>query len=217
MSGTGMTCPNPEHVPGDSDRGICPGCYTDLSTELTRLNDRYMILLTENGELHRKISEAAQRGDIIPLPDGPRHGRHESGERGFEAVEGTDALQVLPRSRPAREDVVVLRVMQRTMGPSSGRSQLLTRAAAEALHTWLGWWLENGWPGVPPECGQVHQDSAHRQWRCDQPPGHAVDHAGPCTGWRVTDHGKPGRKTWALALAMEAAGHGARLYRPGGY
>lgn len=189
-------CRNPDHMYGPPE--VCGGCYAALNAAHTALNDRYMLLLEENRELARKVGEAEHQGDVIPLPH-PLHAgaaAYESGERGFEAVQGTDALQVLPRSRKPSEDVAVIRIFQRTMGPhSSGRGQLLTRATAAALYAWLGWWLANGWPGVPRRCGQEHSEARVATWRCDQEPDHLDDHEGPAIGW-YSEAGKPGRESW---------------------
>jgi hypothetical protein len=193
-----MECANPDHMYGPPE--VCAGCYAALEREHTALNDRYMRLLAENGELERKVREAGHQGDVIPLPH-PLHvgaAAYESGPAGFEAVQGTDALQVLPRSRQPSEDVAVIRIFQRTMGPdSSGRGQLLTRATASALYAWLGWWLVNGWPGVPRRCGQEHSEAKVATWRCDQEPDHLDDHEGPAIGW-YSEAGKPGRESWPL-------------------
>jgi len=188
-------CINPDHMYGLPE--ACGGCYAALNAEHSALNDRYMKLLEENRELQRKVDEAEHQGDVIPLPH-PAHAgaaAYESTERGFEAVQGTDALQVLPRSRQPSEDVAVIRIFQRTMGPSSGRGQLLTRQTAAALHAWLGWWLANGWPGVPRRCGAEHSEPKVATWRCDQEPDHLDDHEGPAIGW-YSAAGKPDRTAW---------------------
>ena len=195
-----MDCTNPDHMYGPPE--ACGGCMRSLSIEHAALNDRYMRLLAENGELLRKVREAEHAGTVIPLPSSTL--RYTSGEAGFEAVDGTDVLQVGPRSRQSPEDVLVLSVFHRTTG--GGRSNLLTRAHAAALHAWLGWWLANGWPGVPRRCGNEHDEPRRARWRCDLDPEHAGDHEGPAIGW-YTEAGKPGREVWPRVVP---AGH-----RPG--
>lgn len=182
-------CPNPGHalLPQDA----CSGCYTALSTELTALNDRHMRLLTEAGEDRRKAREAAERGEIVPLPHNRVNGT-ESAPQGFEAVMATSVLQVKGRYKPPAEDEVVLCVLHRTTG--GGRSILLERSQVEALHEWLDKWLAGGWPGVPRKCGRHHRDDDLGEWRCDQEPGHDGDCEGNPVGWRPGR--KPGRASW---------------------
>ena len=57
-----------------------------------------------------------------------------------------DVLQLIPRHRKPMSDDVVLKTFHRTTG--SGRSFLLDRGAVQALHEWIGRWLEEGWDGV---------------------------------------------------------------------
>lgn len=193
-----MDCRNPDHD-GEPDE-VCAGCYIALDREHTALNDRYMLLLAENGELRRKLNEAERAGTVVPLPSSAL--RYTAGETGFESVDGVDALQVGPRGKKSGEDVLVLSVFHRTTG--GGRSNLLTRAHAAALHAWLGWWLANGWPGVPRRCGLEHADR-FGTWRCDQDPDHRrTDHEGPAIGWRA-EGGKPARETWPWTPDERAA------------
>lgn len=196
-----MECINPDHK-GEPD-DVCTGCYMALNAEYTALNDRYMRLLAEAGELRRKVREAEDAGLVTRLPSGPA--RYTAGETGFEAVEGTTVLQV----RPAREDVLYPSTFHRTTG--SGRSFAMSRAHAAAWHAWLGWWLANGWPGVPRRCGLTHADADGRTWQCDQDPDHLTDHEGPCTGWRNTDPCKPGRDSWPLEAAERRARYAAEF------
>lgn len=184
----GQGCSSPGHAL--LPQGACSGCYTALSAELTALRDRHMRLMAEAGEDRRKAREAAERGEIVPLPHNRVNGT-ESVPQGFEAVMATDVLQLKGRCKPPAEDEVVLCVFHRTTG--GGRSILLERSQVEALHEWLGKWLADGWPGVPRKCGRHHSDDVG-EWRCDQEPGHASDHEGNPIGWRSGRN--PGRTSW---------------------
>jgi hypothetical protein len=124
----------------------------------------------------------------------------------FEVLDGTTLLQLGPRYRSPVPgpggDTVVAQLYQRTMGPSSGRSILLQRADVESLAAWCAQWLDEGWDGTPRACGRRHEDRDGRVWECDQEPGHILAgrwHEGPCTGWRTSDGGRPGRIDWELA------------------
>lgn len=187
-----MDCINPEHRDAATD-DTCAACYSRLDAELTRQRDLYMQLLTENGELRRKVREAEREGRITPLPVNTREGTA-ANAAGFEAVQGTDVLQLGGRTTPPTEDLVVAGIFHRTTG--TGRSILLRRQAVEALHEWTAKWLALGWPDVPRECGRFHRPAQLHEWRCDQPPGHKTDHEGPATGWPGADGGKPGRRNW---------------------
>jgi hypothetical protein len=197
-------CLNPEHPDWEGD-GACPRCYASLNAEVAALTDRYMKLLIENGELRRQVRDAESSG-TVPMTSNPwGHGypQLEAGPAGAEIVFGTSYLQARPRSRPAREDVVLLSVGHRTTGHP--RSILLERPMAAWLHSWLASWLAQGWPGVPRRCGEFYRPDPLHMWQCDAAPGHDTDHEGPCQGWSHADGGRPGRASWPLTAAEKAA------------
>jgi hypothetical protein len=183
-------------VPQDA----CSGCYKAVCDELAVLNSQYMKLLAEANEYARKADEAASAGEIVSLPRDRRTGT-ESAPIGFEAVHATTAMQVKGRYKPkkgryapAAGDELHLSVFHRTT--RDGRGIVMERPQAEALHAWLGAWLEHGWPGVPRKCGRHYRPDPLHDWQCDQEPAHDGDHEGPAIGWSSKDPGKPGRATW---------------------
>jgi hypothetical protein len=195
-----VNCINPGHAVAGA---TCAGCYSALSAELTALNGRHMRLLAENGELERKVREAEGRGLSIPQPADRRNGTQGS-SAGFEAVNSEEVLQISGGTRPAASDEVVLRIMYRTTG--AGRAILLERAAARALHGWLGWWLENGWPGVARQCGEHHRlDDWVHDWQCDQDPDHRGDHEGPAIVWAAGERPRQ-RRSWPRTEPAQRTG-----------
>lgn len=202
-----MTCDNAAHRGDPQD--YCAGCARACEAELTALRDRHMRLLTECAMWRTKATQASDRGEVPPLPADRREGTA-ANAAGFEAIDGSDVLQVTGRTTPPREDVLAARIFHATTG--GGRSILLRRPAAEALHDWLARWLAEGWDGVPRACGRAYRPDRLHEWRCDDEPGHLGDHEGPCTGWSAQDHGKPGRARWP-GTGRAAADAGQRLHR----
>lgn len=189
MTARSASCLNPEHP--EFEGAVCPACHAALEAEHTRLNDLYMRLLTENGELERKVRQAESDG-LLPLNcDG--HTRAVLSPAGAEMIDGTAYLQLRGRTRVPSEDTVLLSVGHRTLG--NPRSILLERPAAELLLGWLASWVANGWPGVPRRCGARHRPTRLQEWVCDQDPGHGTRHEGPPVGW-LSAAGKPGRESW---------------------
>lgn len=196
---TASGCLNPEHP--EFEGAVCPACHAALEAEHTRLNDLYMRLLAENGELERKVRDAEGDGTVPLNCDG--HTRTELSAAGVEMIDGTACLQLRKRSRTSREDVLVLSVSHRTLG--NPRSILLERPAAESLLSWLSDWVAGGWPGVPRRCGVRYRPTRLQEWICDQDPAHRegrTPHEGPPVGWPSAT-GRPGRESWPLM-----AGHG---------
>jgi hypothetical protein len=152
-----------------------------------------MRTLSELREAERLVRQAESDGRVPLNADGRL--RAEAGPAGIEMINGTDYLQLHPRSRPAAADNVVVSVGHRTTG--NPRSVLLERSAAAGLYRWLGAWLADGWPGVPRRCGLFHREGQLTTWQCDGEPGHRQDHEGPAVGWDGRD-GKPGRESWPL-------------------
>lgn len=103
-------------------------------------------------------------------------------------VESRDRLTVGPRHQVPCSDDLVLAVRHRTIGDP--RSILLSRAVAADLHAWLGRWLDQGWDGVPRQCGEMYTDrddpGSCARWQCTLDPddGHKV-HDGKPTVWRI--------------------------------
>lgn len=186
-------CLNPGHADAGS---TCATCARACEAELTALNDRYMQLMAECAMWRAKATQRIERGEVPPLPANRREGTAASAA-GFEAIDGNDVLQITGRSTPPREDVLVARIFHATTG--GGRAILLCRPAVEALHEWTGSWLWAGWDGVPRQCGRAYRPDRLHEWRCDAEPAHRGDHEGPCTGWAMTDHRRPGRRSWTSA------------------
>lgn len=185
-------CLNPEHGPFEG--AVCPGCHAALEAAHVALSDRYTRLLAENGELERREREAASDGRVTLNADG--FTRTALTTAGVEMINGTDYLQVRPRTRKPVQDVLVLSVGHRTTG--NPRSILLERPMMELLHGWFEQWLAEGWPGVPRRCGVRHRPTRLSEWVCDQEPEHRTRHEGPPVGWDAKA-GKPGREAWPLS------------------
>lgn len=115
----------------------------------------------------------------------------------FQLLDGNDLLVLGQRNNAAPTDEVLLSVAHKTTG--GGRSVLLTRPEAAAVHQWLGQWLGEGWDKVPRTCQAEHKPDRLHVWVCDQEPGHRNPHDGRAAGWKTGE--QPHRETWPLTAA----------------